>query len=150
MLLRIFLIEKKSDKVEPKDIDDVIDKVRDGLYKAGKKTVISDAVKREIKDEMEKQMINDNKGLGLEDKVAAEIIRKILGKKGNTEVKKSKAQSAMEAKMSDSAKATREQLLNTLVQIHTYNDVAKIKHKSELIKDKKVVKDAKKKKVGGK
>ena len=144
------LIEKKSDKVEPHDIDDVIDKVRDGLYKAGKKTVISDAVKREIKDEMEKQMINDNKGLGLEDKVAAEIIRKILGKKGNTEVKKSKAQSAMEAKMSDSAKATREQLLNTLVQIHTYNDVAKIKHKSELIKDKKVVKDAKKKKVGGK
>ena len=145
------LFEKKSDKVEPKDVDGIIDKIKDELYKAGKKTVISNSVKQEIKDEIERQMIGENQGLGLEDRVAAEIIRRMLGRAGNTKSSRStKEKKAMEAKMSDSARATREELLNKLVQIHTDNDIGKIKHKSELIKSKKAIKDAKKKKVGGK
>lgn len=138
-----YLHEKKSDKIEPKDIDSVIDKVQEGLNRSGKKTRISDDAKEMIKNEMEKQMINEGKGLGFEDKVASEIIRKVLGKQGAMDnTKKSKVNASVAAKQKE--------LLNKLVQIHTYNDVGTIKHKSSLVSITKVIKDAKKKKVGGK
>ena len=67
-------------------------------------------------------------------------MRKVLGKQGAMDnTKKSKVNASVAAKQKE--------LLNKLVQIHTYNDVGTIKHKSSLVSITKVIKDAKKKNV---
>ena len=133
------LYEKMSDKVEAKDIDSIINKVQEKLDKANKNIKITDNEKAKIKQALEKKMISDNKGLGLEDKDASEIIRKVLGSE-------TKLQASRRIDSDDSSKITdiQKKLFKKLVDINTSNQIGKIKHKSELINVSKAVKDAKK------
>lgn len=131
------LYEKNSDKVEVSDIDGIIDKIQTKLDEANKHIRITDSERQKIKNALEKKMISDNKGLGLEDKDAAEVIRKVLG--SETKLKDS-------SRVSDSSKITaiQNQLFKKMVEINTANQVGNIKHKSSLINFNKAVKDAKK------
>jgi hypothetical protein len=148
--------KNETDKINTDNINSVLDDISKKINEENAKrqkrnktrskddqealiTKITDEDRNKIKEALEKKMIEDNKGLGLEDKDAAEIIRKVLGSTAELDV----------GRIVDSDKNSRlsniqNELFHKLVELNTANQVGKIKHKSQLINLNKAVKDAKK------
>ena len=137
-----YFLQNRTTKIEAKDIDKVIDDLQGKLVKAGKKTKIDTHAKAMVKEALEKKMIDDNKGLGLEAKDASEVIRKALGKEGA--VRKAKS-STINNITDQKVKDIQAKLLSKINEINKFNQVSSIKHKSALVNLNKIVKDAKKK-----
>ena len=130
-----YLTEKTTDKVGTSDIDGILNKIEENS-----KRKISVGERQKIRQALEDKMISDNKGLGLDEKDTAEIVRKVLG---NDRKLSDRGRIDKNNKDSNISKV-QDQLFKKMVDLHTSNQVGKIKHKSELVNINKVIKDAKK------
>lgn len=133
-----YLYETRKTKVTGDDINGVMDKLQEVFNRTHKKITVTDEIRNSVRQQLEKKMIEDSKGLGFDTKDATTTIRTALGRDG---VLTSRHNSAI----NDTAiNELHEKILHKINEINTYNEVGKVKYKDSLINSNKIVKDAKK------
>lgn len=130
--------ETSQNRITEENIDMVLDKVQGKLSRRRNGAEITDEVRNKVREALEKKMLEDNKGLGLDAKDATKEIRKAMGSD-------SVLHNNSELAISDpQTKALHEELLKKIEKINTLNELAKVKYKSSLVNINKILKDAKK------
>lgn len=132
------IYETSTGRITEENIDMVLDKVQARLSRRRNSADISDAVRDKVKKALQKKMVEDNKGLGLDAKDATKEIRKAIGSDSILHINSSLAISDAETR------ALHEELLKKIEKINTLNELGKLKYKASLVNINKILKDAKK------
>ena len=142
-----YLSRKSISKVTGEDVKDVLDELEVVMARNNKTFDVTDELKNNVKEALEKKMLDDKKGLGLDKKDTIVTIRQAIvkGKDHLSRDDNEQPESKDELKDLKQKIQQKEDLrLQKINQINTYNEVGKIKYKSSLVDVNKIIKDTSK------
>ena len=141
-----YLARKDISKVTSENVDDILDGLKDVMARSNKKFDVTDELKDNVKEALEKKMVEGRKGLGLDKKDTIVTIRQAIVK-GKDKLPDDYNVHEKTQELTDLRNQIRklEDLrLQKINQINTYNEVGKIKYKSSLVSVNKIIKETSK------